>query len=98
MDADMAMLYRTLLQLSADVAEMKSVLRHLLSMSVDLQEPSPTDIRPAVVAPPTDVPVDDLQRCAAPKETVARLQNCSDSASVRCIARSTTTGCCRSAS
>jgi DNA-binding NtrC family response regulator len=61
MDADMAMLYRTLLQLSADVAEMKSVLRHLLSMSVDLQEPSPTDIRPAAVTPPTDVPVDDLQ-------------------------------------
>lgn len=61
MDADMAMLYRTLLQLSADVTEMKSVLRHLLSMSVDLHEPSPTDIRPAAAAPPTEMPLDDLQ-------------------------------------
>lgn len=61
MDADMAMLYRTLLQLSADVTEMKSVLRHLLSMSVDLHEPSPTDIRPAAAVPPTETPLDDLQ-------------------------------------
>ena len=61
MDADMAMLYRTLLQLSADVTEMKSVLRHLLSMSVDLHEPSPTDIRPAAAAPPAEMPLDDLQ-------------------------------------
>lgn len=61
MDADMAMLYRTLLQLSADVTEMKSVLRHLLSMSVDLHEPMPTDIRPAAAAPPTEMPLDDLQ-------------------------------------
>lgn len=60
MDADMAMLYRTLLQLSADVAEMKSVLRHLLSMSVDLHEPASTDIRP-VAAPPAESPLDDLQ-------------------------------------
>ena len=34
-DFDVQMLYRTLLQLSTDVAEVKSVLRHLLSMSVD---------------------------------------------------------------
>ncbi len=60
MDADMAMLYRTLLQLSADVAEMKSVLRHLLSMSVDLHEPASTDIRP-VGAPPAESALDDLQ-------------------------------------
>lgn len=32
-DADMQMMYRTLLQLSADVAEVKTVLRHLLNMS-----------------------------------------------------------------
>jgi DNA-binding NtrC family response regulator len=55
------MLYRTLIQLSADVSEMKSVLRHLLSMSVDLHEPAPTDIRPAAVAPPVETPLDDLQ-------------------------------------
>ena len=61
MEADMAMLYRTLIQLSADVSEMKSVLRHLLSMSVDLHEPAPTDIRPAAVAPPAETPLDDLQ-------------------------------------
>lgn len=61
MDADMAMLYRTLLQLSADVTEMKSVLRHLLSMSVDMQEPAPTDIRPAAASPSTEMPLDDLQ-------------------------------------
>lgn len=35
-ELDMQMLYRALLQLSTDVAEVKSVLRHLLSMSVDL--------------------------------------------------------------
>jgi DNA-binding NtrC family response regulator len=61
MEADMAMLYRTLIQLSADVSEMKSVLRHLLSMSVDLHEPAPTDIRQAAVAPPAETPLDDLQ-------------------------------------
>lgn len=36
-ELDMQMLYRALLQLSTDVAEVKSVLRHLLSMSVDVQ-------------------------------------------------------------
>lgn len=61
MDADMAMLYRTLVQLSADVAEMKSVLRHLLSMSVDMQQPAPTDIRPVAPVPPAEMPLDDLQ-------------------------------------
>ncbi len=36
-ELDVQMLYRALLQLSTDVAEVKSVLRHLLSMSVDVQ-------------------------------------------------------------
>lgn len=35
-ELDVQMLYRTLLQLSTDVSEVKSVLRHLLSMSVDI--------------------------------------------------------------
>jgi len=34
-DADLAMLYKTLLQLANDVTEMKTVLRHLLSMTFD---------------------------------------------------------------
>ena len=34
-DADMQMLYRTLLQLASDVSEMKTVLRHLLQMTFD---------------------------------------------------------------
>ncbi|MFZ9871092.1 MAG: sigma-54 interaction domain-containing protein, partial [Candidatus Kapaibacteriota bacterium] len=39
-DADMQMVYRTLLQLSQDVTEVKSVLRHLLSITFE-QSPSP---------------------------------------------------------
>ncbi len=35
--ADMQMLYRTLLQVNTDVAEMKTVLRHLLAMSMDFR-------------------------------------------------------------
>jgi transcriptional regulator with PAS, ATPase and Fis domain len=57
---DVQMLYRAMLQLSTDVAEVKSVLRHLLTMSVDAaaaaplrQDPSPIDdalaIRPRTV-------------------------------------------------
>ena len=34
-DADMQMLYRTLLQLASDVSEMKTVLRHLLQITFD---------------------------------------------------------------
>ncbi len=44
--ADIAMLYRTLLQLSADVVEMKNVLRHLLAMSVEVTPPTSTAIAP----------------------------------------------------
>lgn len=51
-DFDVQMLYRTLLQLSTDVAEVKSVLRHLLSMSVDAAAaPAPVQHSP--------VPFDD---------------------------------------
>jgi DNA-binding NtrC family response regulator len=40
-ELDTQMLYRALLQLSTDVAEVKSVLRHLLSMSVDVHHDAP---------------------------------------------------------
>lgn len=70
MEADMAMLYRTLLQLSADVSEMKSVLRHLLNMSIDLHEPAPTDIRPAAVAPPAETQLDDLQLATLERRSI----------------------------
>lgn len=68
-DFDVQMLYRALLQLSTDVAEVKSVLRHLLSMSVDAaaagahQPPDPMDdgmaIRPRVSAPVAPLPESD---------------------------------------
>ncbi|HLP27366.1 MAG TPA: sigma-54 dependent transcriptional regulator [Candidatus Didemnitutus sp.] len=45
-EADIQMMYRTLLQLSADVAEVKTVLRHLLNMSVDVQQPAGSVITP----------------------------------------------------
>ncbi len=40
-ELDVQMLYRALLQLSTDVSEVKSVLRHLLSMSVDVHQDAP---------------------------------------------------------
>lgn len=58
-DADMQMVYRTLLQLSQDVAEVKSVLRHLLSITFE-QHPAPassTAVSPVVRT--QDVDVDD---------------------------------------
>ena len=45
-EADIQMMYRTLLQLSADVAEVKTVLRHLLNMSVDVQQTAGSVITP----------------------------------------------------
>ncbi len=51
--ADIAMLYRTLLQLSSDVTEMKTVLRHLLSMSVDMQPVAPNTSAVVPVTPVT---------------------------------------------
>lgn len=66
-DADMQMVYRTLLQLSQDVTEVKSVLRHLLSITFE-QSPSPatsTAVAPVVRTPnvgtnvDADVEVDD---------------------------------------
>lgn len=40
--ADVSMMYRTLLQLTNDVTEIKAVLRHLLSMSIEQMPSSPT--------------------------------------------------------
>ncbi|NQW29036.1 MAG: sigma-54-dependent Fis family transcriptional regulator [Ignavibacteria bacterium] len=65
-EADVQMLYRTLLQLSADVSEMKTVLRHLLAIRYD---EAPPDVSSTAVAPmrtssattqPPTVEVDDL--------------------------------------
>ena len=53
---DVQVLYRTLLQLSTDVAEVKSILRHLLSMSV----PHDSPITPAPPQPPLSVTPSDL--------------------------------------
>lgn len=46
---DVQMLYRTLLQLSTDVAEVKSVLRHLLSTSVDAAATAPLPVTPSPI-------------------------------------------------
>lgn len=73
-DADIQILYRTLLQLSADVAEVKTVLRHLLNMSVDVQQPTGSVITPApasiqgqpipVIAVPDDLDLASIERKA----------------------------------
>jgi two-component system response regulator HydG len=55
--ADMQMLYRTLLQLAGDVNEMKTVLRHLLSLSFDAQQ-STSSITPAARPESKHVPVE----------------------------------------
>jgi DNA-binding NtrC family response regulator len=49
-DADLQMIYRTLLQLAADVNEVKSVLRHLLSLSFEAQQVDPHS--GVIVTPP----------------------------------------------
>ncbi|MDZ4744957.1 MAG: sigma-54 dependent transcriptional regulator [bacterium] len=46
-EADIGMMYRTLLQLSADVMDVKNVLRHLLAMSVQ----QPGAVSPTAVVP-----------------------------------------------
>jgi len=56
-DLDIQMLYRALLQLSTDVSEVKSVLRHLLSMSVDMHSEAPMPTHP-MSAPSTPTPHD----------------------------------------
>lgn len=63
--ADLQMLYRTLLQLAGDVNEMKAVLRHLLSLTFDAQQPAPGTASTAV-APITPTPVHNP--AAAPSE------------------------------
>ena len=50
--ADIQMMYRTLLQLTNDVTEIKAVLRHLLTMSIEAVPAAPT----AVPTPITPVP------------------------------------------
>jgi DNA-binding NtrC family response regulator len=50
--ADIQMMYRTLLQLTNDVTEIKAVLRHLLTMSIEAMPAVPT----AVPTPITPVP------------------------------------------
>ena len=50
--ADIQMMYRTLLQLTNDVTEIKAVLRHLLTMRIEAMPPLPT----AVPTPITPVP------------------------------------------
>lgn len=58
-DADIQMMYRTLLQLTTDVNEIKTVLRHLLSMSV---EPvTPTSIVPVAAPAPATPPRADMK-------------------------------------
>lgn len=63
--ADLQMLYRTLLQLAGDVNEMKAVLRHLLSLTFDAQQPAPGTASTAV-APITPTPAHNP--AAAPSE------------------------------
>jgi len=80
---DVQMLYRALLQLSTDVSEVKSVLRHLLTMSVDAaaaaplrNEPSPIDdalaIRPRTVAsvPPATSESDQLDLATLERQAI----------------------------
>ncbi len=50
-EVDIQMMYRALLQLSVDVAEIKTVLRHLLSTSIDVQ-PAPVLPTSAFPTPP----------------------------------------------
>ncbi len=74
-DADIQMLYRTLLQLSADVAEVKTVLRHLLNMSVDMQQPTGSVITPVpATAPGQQIPVnavpDDLELASIERKAI----------------------------
>ncbi len=52
-DADMQLLYRTLLQLASDVSEMKTVLRHLLTLSFDPAANTAPAAQPAPVASST---------------------------------------------
>jgi DNA-binding NtrC family response regulator len=74
--ADMAMLYRTLLQLSSDVTEMKTVLRHLLSMSVNVEHVSDatpvTSVAPVTTAPPVTNAADpnDLNLAALERHAI----------------------------
>lgn len=74
--ADVQMLYRTLLQLSTDVTEVKTVLRHLLAMSMEFQNApdgggSPT-VTSTAVAPVR--PSSAVGRPSLPSLNIAELE------------------------
>ncbi|MEY3387060.1 MAG: hypothetical protein RIR53_1871 [Bacteroidota bacterium] len=84
-DFDVQTLYRALLQLSTDVAEVKSILRHLLSMSVqhdahvpgDVSSPAPPvaaadplEIRPRSPAPTTPLSPDQLDLATLERQAI----------------------------
>lgn len=50
--ADIQMLYRTMLQMSADISEVKTVLRHLLSLTFEGGSPSPSSTAVSPVSRP----------------------------------------------
>jgi DNA-binding NtrC family response regulator len=69
--ADLQMLYRTMLQLAGDVNEMKTVLRHLLSITFDAQQPAtPTT---TAVAPTTKATVEEDLNLARIERTAIEL-------------------------
>jgi len=57
-EVDTQMMYRTLLQLSVDVAEIKTVLRHLLSTSIDVQ---PAPVLPTSAFPTPPIATEHIQ-------------------------------------
>ncbi|MBU3699305.1 MAG: sigma-54-dependent Fis family transcriptional regulator, partial [Candidatus Kapabacteria bacterium] len=84
-DFDVQTLYRALLQLSTDVAEVKSILRHLLSMSVQHVAPLPGDapspmpppvsadpleIRPRATSPASPLPTDQLDLATLERQAI----------------------------
>jgi transcriptional regulator with PAS, ATPase and Fis domain len=68
--ADIQMMYRTLLQLTNDVTEIKAVLRHLLTMSIEampaVPTAVPTPITPVPTMPFAATPASAIPNTAAP--------------------------------
>lgn len=58
--ADLQMLYRSMLQLTADVGEMKTVLRHLLAMTMDITPPAGPATAVPVRVEPQERPPDGM--------------------------------------
>ena len=83
---DVQMLYRTLLQLSTDVAEVKTILRHLLTMSVphepqlppvrsstpsaSMPAPDPLEIRPQGAPVATNAPIEQLDLATLERQAI----------------------------